>query len=169
MSSTICRRCKRELKNPRSIKIGYGPKCAALSGVGAKGEQQVDEYTDQYIQTPMKPHGIILERDAEGNVKTNIPHLVMQHSPDGFEWGYGGSGPADLALNIVEAVLFIEHYDGPRVNMSRGDCFRLASALHQDFKWKFIATVSQEVGRVILDYDTVAAWVNERRAAYSAL
>lgn len=97
MSSTICRRCKRELKNPRSIKIGYGPKCAALSGVGAKGEQQVDEYTDQYIQTPMKPHGIILERDAEGNVKTNIPHLVMQHSPDGFEWGYGGSGPADHA------------------------------------------------------------------------
>jgi hypothetical protein len=26
---------------------------------------------------------------------------VMRHSPDGFEYGYGGSGPADLALSIL--------------------------------------------------------------------
>ena len=25
----------------------------------------------------------------------------MNHSPDGFNWGYGGSGPAQLALAIV--------------------------------------------------------------------
>lgn len=25
---------------------------------------------------------------------------VMNHSPDGFEWGYGGSGPAQLALAL---------------------------------------------------------------------
>jgi hypothetical protein len=25
----------------------------------------------------------------------------IRHSPDGFNWGYGGSGPADLALNIL--------------------------------------------------------------------
>src|SRR5690606_28865690 len=24
-----------------------------------------------------------------------------RHSPDGFEWGYGGSGPADLALALL--------------------------------------------------------------------
>ena len=29
-----------------------------------------------------------------------LKHLV-RHSPDGFEWGYGGSGPADLARSIV--------------------------------------------------------------------
>ena len=29
-----------------------------------------------------------------------LEHIV-RHSPDGFEWGYGGSGPADLALSIV--------------------------------------------------------------------
>jgi hypothetical protein len=27
-------------------------------------------------------------------------HHVIRHSPDGFEWGYSGSGPSDLALSI---------------------------------------------------------------------
>lgn len=26
---------------------------------------------------------------------------IRNHSPDGFEWGYGGSGPAQLALALV--------------------------------------------------------------------
>ena len=26
---------------------------------------------------------------------------VINHSPDGFNWGYGGSGPAQLALGIL--------------------------------------------------------------------
>jgi hypothetical protein len=29
---------------------------------------------------------------------------VWNHSPDGFNWGYGGSGPAQLALAIVLAI-----------------------------------------------------------------
>jgi len=29
-----------------------------------------------------------------------LKHRV-RHSPTGFEWGYGGSGPADLALSIL--------------------------------------------------------------------
>lgn len=29
-----------------------------------------------------------------------LPHRV-RHSPTGFEWGYGGSGPADLARSIL--------------------------------------------------------------------
>jgi len=28
-------------------------------------------------------------------------HDIRNHSPDGFEWGYGGSGPAQLALALV--------------------------------------------------------------------
>jgi len=36
------------------------------------------------------------------NVPTtkNLEHRVF-HSPDGFNWGYGGSGPADLARSIL--------------------------------------------------------------------
>ena len=29
-----------------------------------------------------------------------LKHLVV-HSPDGYEWGYYGSGPADLSLSIL--------------------------------------------------------------------
>lgn len=30
----------------------------------------------------------------------NPRHDIRNHSPDGFQWGYGGSGPAQLALAI---------------------------------------------------------------------
>jgi hypothetical protein len=26
---------------------------------------------------------------------------IVNHSPDGFNWGYGGSGPSQLALSIL--------------------------------------------------------------------
>jgi hypothetical protein len=49
---------------------------------------------------------------------------VWNHSPNGFEWGYGGSGPAQLAL----ALLF-DHLgnDGEAVT------------LHHDFKRMVVA------------------------------
>jgi hypothetical protein len=31
-----------------------------------------------------------------------LPHIV-RHSPTGFEWGYMGSGPSDLALALCDA------------------------------------------------------------------
>ena len=33
------------------------------------------------------------------NGKSLKHHII--HSPDGFNWGYAGSGPADLALSIL--------------------------------------------------------------------
>ena len=30
-----------------------------------------------------------------------LSQKVINHSPDGFNWGYGGSGPAQLALALV--------------------------------------------------------------------
>lgn len=44
------------------------------------------------------------------------------HSPDGFAWGYGGSGPAQLALAVMLEV--------------KGEAFG-----YQDFKWKYIANL----------------------------
>ena len=49
---------------------------------------------------------------------------LWNHSPNGFEWGYAGSGPAQLAL-----ALLADHL--------RNDC--QAVALHQDFKHAVIA------------------------------
>lgn len=37
---------------------------------------------------------------AASGIRTNVQRLEYKHSPTGFNFGYGGSGPADLALNI---------------------------------------------------------------------
>jgi len=53
-------------------------------------------------------------RDEEGRplvTKDGFPlspaasQKLRNHSPDGFEWGYGGSGPAQLALALCLDVL----------------------------------------------------------------
>lgn len=49
---------------------------------------------------------------------------VVNHSPDGFAWGYGGSGPSQLALAILL------DFTGDR---------HIAEALYMDFKWAFVA------------------------------
>lgn len=48
---------------------------------------------------------------------------VINHSPDGFQWGYGGSGPAQLALAIL--LRFCSKEEAVR--------------LHHAFKWDVIA------------------------------
>lgn len=52
-----------------------------------------------------------------------LRHVVV-HSPTGFCWEYGGSGPADLALSILADYL--------------GDV-KLAGQYYQTFKWDFVA------------------------------
>lgn len=45
------------------------------------------------------PHVFISYEDITHEM-INLKH-IERHSPDGFEWGYNGSGPADLALSIL--------------------------------------------------------------------
>lgn len=56
---------------------------------------------------------------------------LMNHSPDGFNWGYGGSGPAQLAL----AILAIELGDQ--------DALRY----YQEFKHSLIANIKDDKWR----------------------
>jgi len=85
-------------------------------------------------------HDIVLTRTPLGT-HANIPQAIVCHSPTGFEWGYGGSGPADLALNIL--VLFIDK--------------EFAEALHRQYKGDVISKIPYE-GGVILAKDVVA-WI----------
>lgn len=56
---------------------------------------------------------------------------VFKHSPTGFNWGYGGSGPAQLALAIL-----LDYY---------GDAQK-AVRLHQRFKAAVVSQWPQEEG-----------------------
>lgn len=95
------------------------------------------------LSYPLKD-GVVLRRNEKGEPETNVLWVVTSHSPCSYEWNYGGSGPADLALNIAEHALNALHYKGNRQKCFKGDCFDLAWAMHQELKWKFIASAPRE-------------------------
>jgi hypothetical protein len=70
-----------------------------------------------------------------------LPHII-RHSPDGFEWGYSGSGPSDLAIAICVAVLGDE--PGPSVCLAVRDV--LISPIGTD-RWELTAKRVREVAR----------------------
>jgi Family of unknown function (DUF6166) len=95
-------------------------------------------------------------RTPDGVVHVNVPHVVVHHSPDGFECGYGGSGPADLALNILAAYLPISKN---RARCFEGEVSAEAYALHQNFKWEFIASMPRTGGDI--PAEIIRAWISK--------
>ena len=105
---------------------------------------------------------LVLQRDGDDNhaiVRTNVPHLVAHHSPSGFEWGYAGSGPADLALNVCQWYLNRIHYQGMKSKCFDGTCFSMAFVLHQEFKRTFIACAPHE--GIVIPFEQIQLWFNE--------
>lgn len=49
----------------------------------------------------------VLTSDEEAGLAYHLPprNDLRNHSPTGFEWGYGGSGPAQLALALCADAL----------------------------------------------------------------
>lgn len=86
---------------------------------------------------------LIFIKRKDGQIHCNVPRVVTHHSPDGFEFGYLGSGPADLALNILSMYLIPE--EDNRVACYEGICHHTAWKLHQKFKEEFIAPEKSDV------------------------
>lgn len=72
----------------------------------------------------------------------NLEHHV-RHSPDGFSWGYGGSGPSELAKDLLWDVRGSE----PDVTT------------YQQFKWDVIAKFPQDAAWELTE-DQVMAWLD---------
>lgn len=77
------------------------------------------------------PKGGFIVTVEEGNRKRDLPpkNNLRNHSPNGFNWGYGGSGPAQLSLALCCDVL--------------GDD-DLAQQLYQDYKWTVVSKLAQD-------------------------
>jgi hypothetical protein len=78
----------------------------------------------------------------DGRPMCSIECSIRHHSPDGIEWGYAGSGPADLALNILDWIMMpqdmtVELWDGNRTSV-------LVERLHERFKREVIAKIPKE-------------------------
>jgi hypothetical protein len=74
-------------------------------------------------RTPDGCDVLVLDGGKHGGYLLDPRYDLRNHSPDGFNWGYGGSGPAQLALALLADAL--------------GDDQR-AQRLYQDFKFKVI-------------------------------
>jgi hypothetical protein len=68
---------------------------------------------------------VVVLGDSPNGRKLNPRWDIRNHSPNGFEWGYGGSGPAQLALAILCDLI--------------GEDQATRNGLYQTFKFKVIA------------------------------
>lgn len=73
---------------------------------------------------------------------------LKNHSPDGFMWGYGGSGPAQLALAICLRIIRLRH-----TMLAQNQIDHAALRLYQDFKFMVIAQLPMDE-----DFDIEVNW-----------
>lgn len=134
-----CRRCNRPLKNPIYVKLGIGKICLSKEKVESESYKDPDS-----ILTPFSGD---VEVKRDGNKKyINIEQRLIRHSPTGLEWGYGGSGPADFAANILFKFTGDEKFSWKH---------------HQDFKWDFVSRLPREGG--IIAGGTITEWIKDKR------
>jgi Family of unknown function (DUF6166) len=93
------------------------------------------------------------DRAPERRPLKHIPY----HSPDGFEWGYLGSGPADLGLAILA-----DYFGEPpelalAAQRSTWAPRSKAASLHQLFKQQFLAPEQRDEWEI--DSDAIGEWL----------
>lgn len=86
-------------------------------------------------------HGVRTDAGCMVNVELNghwwelnPAYHLRNHSPTGFQWGYGGSGPAQLALALLldvtgdpeTALQYYQRFKGEVVSHQRSDEWRLS-------------------------------------------
>ncbi|MDP2729156.1 MAG: DUF6166 domain-containing protein [Dehalococcoidales bacterium] len=76
---------------------------------------------------------------------------LFNHSPDGFQWGYGGSGPAQLSLALLLDVT--------------GDD-ELSVRLHQSFKREFVAGWKEKWE---ISTEEIRGWIERSKGLCPAL
>jgi hypothetical protein len=120
-----CTRCNRTLK--KEVMIGgmpYGPVCARkVARPDEEGKESAEGvitgsvFVGKRIYEPglgpewgkqldiEKPSHVVVTADGQ---PLDYRLDLRNHSPTGFEWGYAGSGPAQLALALCAAVMHRE-------------------------------------------------------------
>ena len=102
---------------------------------------------DEPFQGEVKLH-LLNDMMPGSDVITNVPRTVLHHSPCGHTWGYIGSGPHDLALDIL--CQFFPLREGERgVECYLGSCHPRAWELHYPFTKEVISQLDSDVGHKI--------------------
>jgi len=125
------------------------------------GLASVERHADALIE------GVTCWRAPDGTARSSIPQRHVHYAPTGFDWGFGGSGPADLALNVLALFLPLAA-DAPDVSLRDGTSVSEAAwALHQAFKYDLIATLPRAGGDI--SAKTIRAWITTHPIVEAAL
>ena len=76
---------------------------------------------------------------------------IINHSPDGFNWGYGGSGPAQCALGVL-----LDHTNDKET----------ARELYQDFLSEVIAHMPIEK-KLEMPVEKIQKWIDSKENSIS--
>lgn len=87
----------------------------------------------------------IIVREGEATRALGFAGGKARHSPDGFAWGYGGSGPAELARAILADVCNVE----------------VSPRLYQRFKEDFIVGLDSNRTDWTIAEDDVRKWLSD--------
>ena len=92
--------------------------------------------TTQYVGQ-RTPDGCVVTVTRHNQPSYPLPPRLdlVNHSPTGLEWGYGGSGPSQLALAVVADCL----NDNEQLSLKKVATDEQALRLYQQFKWLVIA------------------------------
>jgi len=102
--------------------------------------------TKLYIGSITPAGCLVRAKTAQAEYQLPLCLNIRNHSPTGFAWGYGGSGPAQLSLAIL-----VDHFRS-RVS-NAGTVKWLAGELYQTFKFSVISSLPQGQGWAMTDQD----------------
>ena len=74
--------------------------------------------------------------------RREIVNPPRRHSPDGFQWGYGGSGPADTAFALLREVLGFDPFP----------------SMYQRFKFEVVANLPNDF---VITTDQIREWIRK--------
>ena len=105
-----------------------------------------------------------VRQDDDARGQKVVFHIPL-HSPSGFETGYSGNGPADLALAILAD--YLQESGRLVLEAAAGRGTSAALAAHQDFKRDFIARFVLGFGeKVLLRGDWIELWLAHRQVLH---
>ncbi|MFC4360192.1 DUF6166 domain-containing protein [Halobium salinum] len=78
-----------------------------------------DDVDVVYVGYRRRGRAIVEKQPDQEQLTLDRSLELVDHSPSGFEWGYGGSGPAQLAL-----ALLLDYTDGEEVALAEYMAFK---------------------------------------------
>ena len=93
-----------------------------------------------YVGCRRRGDAIVEKRPGQERLTPERSLALVNHSPSGFEWGYGGSGPAQLALALLldytsDEAFALDHYQELKTEVvSQLDCAK------SEGRWRLTAS-----------------------------